>query len=444
MKELSTEEKAKRYDEAINTIRNLVNAGLIHEGAAIQVFPEIAEIVDERIWKVLRERIIRYDPNNEILIKEEGISQKQFLAWLEKQKQAEQKLVISDDALREGITHFGITQYQIDNWLKKYVDVEKQDEKKYVLKSSKDEDVRKFVQYIEKEAKSYEINLPNRGYDIYAFAKDILAWLEKQGEQKPIDPDNLIQRVDALADIVAEQKLTDKVEPKFKVGDWVVNKFGDVWHIDSFDRNYQVSNGDKYCYFTIEKQNEMHIWTIQDAKDGDILAAHECYVIFKEIDGLNIKCYCTYHYIGCNPSFYVDTLQNKTAFYPATKEQRETLERAMTNAGYAFDFEKKELKKIEQKPMNKVEPMQEWSEDDEEMLEELLNYCDTSIQYNGIKSQQAIKWKKRKEWLKSLRPQSRWKPDSSMLICLEYAIKHINKDSDKRILSKLLEQLKKL
>lgn len=39
----------------------------------------------------------------------------------------------------------------------------------------------------------------------------------------------------------------------------------------------------------------------------------------------------------------------------------------------------------------------------EEMLEELLNYCDTSIQYNGIKSPQAIKWKKRKEWFKSIK-----------------------------------------
>ena len=32
---------------------------------------------------------------------------------------------------------------------------------------------------------------------------------------------------------------------------------------------------------------------------------------------------------------------------PATKEQRDTLEKAMTDAGYTFDFEKKELKKIE-------------------------------------------------------------------------------------------------
>ena len=46
------------------------------------------------------------------------------------EKQGEQKPVISNDALREGIAHFGITQYQIDNWLKKYVDVEKQGEQK--------------------------------------------------------------------------------------------------------------------------------------------------------------------------------------------------------------------------------------------------------------------------------------------------------------------------
>ena len=35
---------------------------------------------------------------------------------------------------------------------------------------------------IKEKAKAYEFNLPHRGYDIYAFAKDILAWLEKQGK----------------------------------------------------------------------------------------------------------------------------------------------------------------------------------------------------------------------------------------------------------------------
>lgn len=51
----------------------------------------------------------------------------------------------------------------------------------------------------------------------------------------------------------------NKVEPKFMVGDWVVNKFGDPWHIDSFDKkNYQVSDGKgNYNYFPISDQDEM-------------------------------------------------------------------------------------------------------------------------------------------------------------------------------------------
>ena len=48
---------------------------------------------------------------------------------------------------------------------------------------------------------------------------------------------------------------------------------------------------------------------------------------------------------------YVDTFQNKTAFCPVTKEQRDQLEKTMANAGFDFralnlkyewDVEKKE------------------------------------------------------------------------------------------------------
>lgn len=78
-------------------------------------------------------------------------------------------------------------------WYKKESDtiscLEEQGKKEYVLKSSKDEDVRKFMQYIEKQAKAYEFNiLLNRSYDIYAFAKDLLVWLEKQGKKSSWKP----------------------------------------------------------------------------------------------------------------------------------------------------------------------------------------------------------------------------------------------------------------
>ena len=107
-------------------------------------------------------------------------------------------------------------------------------------------------------------------------------------------------------------------------------------------------------------------FTIQDAKDGD--------VFFQDLMGGK-----TFIYNGVNPdmailySFIIsndgeDVLpyhigkpntgignieENKNIIHPATKKQRDTLEKAMADAGYTFDFEKKELKKIEQKPVPK-------------------------------------------------------------------------------------------
>ena len=84
-------------------------------------------------------------------------------------------------------------------------------------------------------------------------------------------------------------ELQENVKPKFKVDDWVINRFGNVWHIDSFDnKNYQVSDGKgNYNYFPITKQDEMHLWTIKDAKPGDILVDEDI-----DVNGL-------FHGSGC-------------------------------------------------------------------------------------------------------------------------------------------------
>lgn len=157
-------------------------------------------------------------------------------------------------------------------------------------------------------------------------------------------------------------------KPMFKVGDWVVDQsfagpegyIGEVGIIEGVTMT-MLSDAKKESYYAIRgtdgkllggtnalvREYYLRPWTIEDAKDGDVLAADECYVIFKEIDGLNIKCYCTYHYIGFNPIFYIDTLQNKTAFKPATQEQCDLLFAKMKEAGYQWDAEKKELNKIQ-------------------------------------------------------------------------------------------------
>jgi hypothetical protein len=103
-----------KYEEALERAK---------QGLPIdEVFPELKESEDERIRKMLVEQMKRWkkcaeDNNVEQDVKDASAA----IAYLEKQK--EQKPVISDEAIREGVAHFGITQYQIDYWLKKHINV---------------------------------------------------------------------------------------------------------------------------------------------------------------------------------------------------------------------------------------------------------------------------------------------------------------------------------
>ena len=121
----------EKYEQALERAKKLYEQGTITESLGY-VFPELKkkESKDEKIMRELYKAIWTYIPYEKA---------QEYIAWLEKQGKEE-----------------------------------------YALKSFRDKDVHKFMQYIEKQAKAYEFNLPNRGYDIYAFAKDILTWLEKQ------------------------------------------------------------------------------------------------------------------------------------------------------------------------------------------------------------------------------------------------------------------------
>ena len=148
------------------------------------------------------------------------------------------------------------------------------------------------------------------------------------------------------------------VKPNFKVSDWVVNKFGDVWHIDSFNSEiYQVSNGDKYCYFLIEEQDKMHLWTIQDAKDGDVLVDKDNNIgIFQKFEGIY---WYSYIYLGCDGElrgFSIGGSHKQTDVHPATKEQRDLLFQKIKEAGYYWNSETKTLEKLN---IPKEEPIED-------------------------------------------------------------------------------------
>ena len=100
--------------------------------------------------------------------------------------------------------------------------------------------------------------------------------------------------------------------------------------------------------------SEFHLWTIQDAKDGDVLyhksplTGIEYIVMSRGVNDYGgIDSYFRYNTsygFGINiPSVLISKGVN---FAPATKEQRDLLFSKMKEAGYEWDANKKELKKL--------------------------------------------------------------------------------------------------
>ena len=135
----------------------------------------------------------------------------------------------------------------------------------------------------------------------------------------------------------------------------------------------QILNNDNGSYKTVEidgtERNDSYdyiernfkLWTIQDAKDGDVLFVNlgKQLIIFGGINsGNRIKYYCCF----LNNKFSYDGLMeyDYKYFLPATKEQRNLLFQKMKETNYEWDAEKKELRKMEQKS--------KWSENDEDNL----------------------------------------------------------------------------
>ena len=91
---------------------------------------------------------------------------------------------------------------------------------------------------------------------------------------------------------------------------------------------------------------------------------------------------------------------------PATKEQRELLFAKMKEAGYEWDAEKKELKKIEQKPAD-------WSEEDKRIIDNLISQLGNLFARKLIKEETKDKYV---NWLKNLKDRVQLQPQQSLMI----------------------------
>lgn len=328
-------------------------------------------------------------------------------------------------------------------------------------------------------------------------AKEMIAWLEKQGEHANFrnkiqigdkvtrNEDGVLVNLSQLNRVAkkdekqGEQKPNDKVKSKFKVGDWISGYYTNYKVLSVNNEGYVVEDVDgNKINILFENEKFHHLWTIQDAKDGDVLvdscAGYKNPLIFilkkfehKDFGLAEPSDYSSYCFL---------TMSNKQDFkegfyhhmhniHPATKEQRDLLFQKMHEAGYEWDAEKKELKKIEPKPaewssrddsyfeelteasgLNELQiewlteikdrvlqqPKQEWSEKDNKKAERIIRLLQEAYDINCING--SI------EWLKSLRPQNTWKPSDEQIDMLKIAVS----TSNSIVLDSLYNDLKKL
>ena len=252
---------------------------------------------------------------------------------------------------------------------------------------------------------------------------DVLFWIElsdieKQGEQKP----------------------TDKVEPKFKQGEWIIFN-GLILYVDEVVQGYYrtISIGGIPNSYDWDIDNAARLWTIQEAKAGDVLVdVYGDIGIFEERYGTNWHTYC---YLENEGRFISEGGSHGSICYPATKEQRDLLFAKMKEASYEWDVEKKELKKIE--PFDKYEGLTDfertladvcigwigeengwkqyikdnadiligiavkmfnsvqdapfeqkptWSEEDEKIRKALIRFHKSTIEVDGIKGDDIVAW----------------------------------------------------
>ena len=187
---------------------------------------------------------------------------------------------------------------------------------------------------------------------------EILAWLEKQGEKPVIEmksPEESLgissKEYNEIVNecLYGEQKPADKVEPKFKVGDWVF-----IEEIKGYKQGaFQIKSVDEFGYnfdecdaIPFKYEEFLSKWTINDTKDGEVLAEDTCTFIIKKLNrDLSAEIYCCLYDDG---DFEANTtlVFDDTSTYPATKEQRNLLFQKMKEAGYEWDENNKMLKEI--------------------------------------------------------------------------------------------------
>lgn len=166
-------------------------------------------------------------------------------------------------------------------------------------------------------------------------------------------------------------------ESQFKVGDWVIctddeETISIKKIIKFYDNKVKlVDTNGTYVVFPKSELKYYHLWSIADARRGDVLVSPLSIFIFKRV------------YMAGKPEAYCGLMVDTDDFiirepgcwtnnkcWPATKEQRERLFSKMLKSGYKWDVKNKEL--IPLQPVSKPSEVV-WSDEDDKILQGVID-----------------------------------------------------------------------
>lgn len=143
-----------------------------------------------------------------------------------------------------------------------------------------------------------------------------------------------------------------QIKQKFQVGQYITDGHdsGQIIEVNCYCYKTTDFTGDNITIIPFTLQDNYHLWTIQDAKDGDVIHFGIVTAIFKKYIGREkCICYCSFYKDG---GFEIPIENGEDNVYgcynatPTTKEQYDELMKAMHDVLYVWDTEKKELKKM--------------------------------------------------------------------------------------------------
>lgn len=151
------------------------------------------------------------------------------------------------------------------------------------------------------------------------------------------------------------------IKPKFRMGDWIAcDNLNTVLILTVEKDEYivETTHGTKDIPSIDFIDRSFHLWSIKDAKDGDILVDGDAPFIFKGLlDPKNPGCPVAYCGLDDNKEFIVGSgADGETNYWcscgnikPATKEQKRLLFQKMNETCYIWVSDKKELMYIPDK-----------------------------------------------------------------------------------------------